>query len=162
MSISVVTDVTKSSLLFAVSSDTCSTLVKEHVPVFSPPIDIKQALLIVQYTQSVSVPIRNPSDKERSIVTRRQTCIYIHRKYKIPGAYIRGTLILRVRTCGWRLWVVFLEHGGGALGLFISPVRTYLQSSRDLSLSASHYFSFLSKRSGRRIPPAERTALYIV
>ena len=27
-------------------------------------------------------------------------------------------------------------------------------------LSASHYFSFLSKRSGRRMPPAKRSALY--
>ena len=27
-------------------------------------------------------------------------------------------------------------------------------------LSASHYFPFLSKRSGRRMPPAERSALY--
>ena len=36
----------------------------------------------------------------------------------------------------------------------------HLQSSMDLSLSASHYFSSLSKRSGRRMPPAERSALY--
>ena len=34
----------------------------------------------------------------------------------------------------------------------------HLQSSMNLSLSASHYFSFLSKRSGRRIPLAERSA----
>ena len=29
-------------------------------------------------------------------------------------------------------------------------------------MSASHYFSFLSKRSGRRMPPEERSALYIL
>ena len=43
-----VTDVTKNSRLFAVTSTTCSTLLKELVhsliAVFSPPIDIKQAL----------------------------------------------------------------------------------------------------------------------
>ena len=55
-----VTDVTKNSRLFAVASTTCSTILK-LVAVFSPPIDIKQAL--VQHTQSVSVPIRHPSDK---------------------------------------------------------------------------------------------------
>ena len=38
----------------------------------------------------------------------------------------------------------------------------HLQSSMDFSLSASHCFSFLSKRSGRRRPPAERSALYIL
>ena len=64
-------------------------------------------------------------------------------------------------TCVWRLWVVFLEHGGGALGIFKSPVCTYNQAWT-FSLSASHYFSFLSKRSGRRMPPAERSALYII
>ena len=55
-----VADVTKNSRLFAVNSTTCSTLLKQLVAVFSPPIDIQQAL--VQHTQSVSVPIRHPSD----------------------------------------------------------------------------------------------------
>ena len=41
-----VTDVTKNSRLFAVTSTTSTTLlmIKELVAVFSPPIDIKQAL----------------------------------------------------------------------------------------------------------------------
>ena len=43
-----VTDVTRNSRLVAVTSTTCSTLLKELVvvtaAVFSPPIDIKQAL----------------------------------------------------------------------------------------------------------------------
>ena len=60
----------------------------------------------------------------------------------------------------WRLWVVFLEHGGGGLGIFKSPVCTYNQAM-DFSFSASHScFSLLSKPSGRRMPPAERSALY--
>ena len=61
--------------------------------------------------------------------------------------YIRGTY-----SCVWRLWVVFLEYGCGALGIFNSPAFTSNQSYDPLS--ASHYFSFLSKRSkrsGRRI-----------
>ena len=54
-----VTDVTENSRrFFAVTSTTCSTLV---TAVFAPPIDIQQAL--VQHTQSVSVPIRRPSDR---------------------------------------------------------------------------------------------------
>ena len=61
-------------------------------------------------------------------------------------------------ACG--VWVVFLEHGGGALGIFKSPVYTYNQAWT-FSLFDSHYFSFQSKRSGRRMPPAERSALYI-
>ena len=88
--------------------------------------------------------------------------------------YIRGT---RVYSCVWRLWAVFLEHGGGALDIFKPPVCTcnqawtflfplhttrrenqaaslHLQSSMDFSFSASHNFSLLSKRSGR-------SALYI-
>ena len=64
-----------------------------------------------------------------------------------------------VYSCVWRLWVVFLEHGDVALGIFKSPVCTYNQAW-SLSLSASHYFCFLSERSGRRMPPAVRSALY--
>ena len=82
----------------------------------------------------------------------------MHRKYKIPGTHsiIRGILV-RLAS----VWVVFLEHGGGALGIFKSPVCTYNQAWT-FSLSASHYFSFLSKPSGRRMPPAERSALYYI
>ena len=99
----------------------------------------------------VSVPIRHPSDKS-SAVTSFETDIYLHRKSnKIPGTYAVYT-----HACG--VWVVFLEHGGGALGIFKSPVCTYNQAWT-FSFSASHYFSFLSKGSWRRMPPAERSAL---
>ena len=100
----------------------------------------------------MSLPIRHPGDKS-SAVTSFETDIYLHRKCnKMPGTYA-------VYSCVWRLGVVFLEHGGGALGIFKSPVCTYNQAWT-FSLSASHYFSFLSKRSGRRMPRAERSALY--
>ena len=79
----------------------------------------------------------------------------IHRKYnKIPGAFAVYT-----HACG--VWVVFLEYGCGALGTFKLPVCTYNQSMGPFFV-ASHYFSFLSKRSGRRMSPAERSALYIL
>ena len=68
-----VTDVTKNSRLFAVTSTTCSTLLKELVvAVFSPPINIKQALYSPAHPV-VSVPIRHPSDKESSVYTRGQS-----------------------------------------------------------------------------------------
>ena len=66
-------------------------------------------------------------------------------------------------TSVWRLWVVFLKHGGGALGIFKSPVCTYNQAWA-FSLSASHYFSFLSKPSGRRgvcRPRSEAPCIYL-
>ena len=83
-------------------------------------VNIQQALLIVQDThQSVSVPIRHPSDKS-SVVTSFETDVSIHRKYnKMPGMInTRYT-----HACG--VWVIFPEHGGGALGVFKSPAYTY-------------------------------------
>ena len=80
--------------------------------------------------------------------------VFVH-KIQQDTRYIRGTAY----SCVWRLWVVFLEHGGGALGIFKSPVCTFNTIKHGLLFSASHYFSFLSKRSGRRMPPAERSAL---
>ena len=62
-----VTDVTKNSRLFAVTSTTCSTLLKLLliVAVFSPPIDIKQAL--VQHTHSSSVRADSSSSDKSSV-----------------------------------------------------------------------------------------------
>ena len=57
-----VTDVTKNSRLFAVTSTTRSTLLKELVAVLSQPIDTSKHCK-VPHTQSVSVPIRHLSDK---------------------------------------------------------------------------------------------------
>ena len=44
-----------------------------------------------------------------------------------------------------------LEHGGGALGIFVVASLHFLRSNMDFSFSAAHYFSFLSKHSGRRL-----------
>ena len=140
-----VTDVTKNSRLFTVASTTCSMLLK-LVAVFSPPIDIRHAL--GQHTQSVSVPIRHPSDTS-SVYSQasRQTYIYIANTQQ-DTRYIRA-ILLRVASVGcfpgawrWGSWhFQVIKHG---------------------PLSASHYFSFLSKRSGRRMSPRERIALYIL
>ena len=95
------TDVTKNSRLFAVTSTTCSTLllaVCVHI-VFSThrhPASTSPA-------HPVSVPIRHPSDKS-SVVTSSETYIYIYilrilrRIYiaNIPGTYA-------VYSCVWRL-----------------------------------------------------------
>ena len=63
--------------------------------------------------------IRHPIDKS-SVLSQASRQIYIRRKYKIPGTYA-------VYSCVWGLWVVFLERGGEALGIFKSPVCTYNQ-----------------------------------
>ena len=62
-----------------------------------------------------------------------------------------------------------LKHGGGTAGSIKSPVckynlkKNYIPVNNHGPLSASHnlmYFLFLSERSGRRRPPAKRSALY--
>ena len=118
---------------------------------FFPPIDTQQALLIVQHTQCpCRFVILLIAAKALQSQASRQTYIYFANasRYHVNKLY--------THACG--IWVVFLEHGGGALGIFKSPMCTY---SHD-PLCASHYFSFISQRSGRRIPPAERSALYPV
>ena len=111
------TDATKNSRLFAVSSTTCSALPLFLCvfKLFFPPIDI-------QHSHRVSVPTRYSREKN-SVVTSFETDLYMH----IAGTtrYTRYELEQRY-TCGVR--VVVLEHGGGALGVFKSPVCTHLQS----------------------------------
>ena len=106
-----VTDVTKNSRLFAVTSTTCSTLLKLVTAVFAPPVDIQEAL--VQHTQC---PCRFVVLATKALYSHklRDRHMYIHRKHMIPGTYA-------VYSCVWRLWIVFLGHGVGALGIFKSP-----------------------------------------
>ena len=80
----------------------------------------------------VSVP-SHPSGKS-SVVTSFETDTATY-------TYIANTTRYQVHTrythaCG--VWVVFLEHGGGALGIFKSPVCTYLRSNHG-PLSASRF-----------------------
>ena len=147
-----VIDATKNRCLFAVTSTTCPTLLKQILrtsyssfAVFSPP-DIQQGL--VQHSKSVSVPI-HPSDKSSEWPqASRQAYIYT--------SHIRGILDAR------GVWVVF--SGVRWRGSWHFQVASWhLQSIMDLRpLHTIFYFSFLSKRSGRRKPPAERSALYVV
>ena len=103
----------------------------------------------------VSVPVRHSRDEKsyvHSHTLRDNTCKY----NTIPGT-------CAVYSCMWRPRVVFLEHGGGALGIFKSPVFTLPGSIMGTSVRSTSYFhfSFLRKRSGRRrMPPADRSALY--
>ena len=93
----------------------------------------------------VSVPIRYPSDKS-SAVTSFEADIYLHRKCnKIRGKYISG-ILMRVAS-GLFSWSM-------AAGLLAFSSRQFALTIDHEPLSASHYFSFLSKRSGRRMSPA--------
>ena len=106
-----VTDVTENSRLFASTSTTYCTR----------PLCVcvcLNAFFTPQYpAHPVSVPI-HPSD-ENSVVTSFETDICIAStttRYQVRTGYAH-------HACGIR--VVFLEHGGGALGIFKSPVCTY-------------------------------------
>ena len=62
------------------------------------------------------------------------------------------------RACG--VCGVFSLSMAAGLLAFSSRQFLHLHQAWSFSLSASHYVFFLSKRSGRRMPPAERSALY--
>ena len=66
-------------------------------------------------------------------------------QHEIPGTYIHTWY---THACG--IWVVFLEYGGGARGIFESPVCTCNQSWTFVRFTL---FFFLSKRSGRSEAP---------
>ena len=136
-----VTNVTKNSRLYAVTSTPCSTLLHElfySCCVFSTHRHQASTTYVVQHTLSVSVPI-HASEKERSV--------YLVKSFETTRYQVR------VHT-----YAVYTHACGGALGFFKSPVCTFNQAW-SFSLSASHYFHLLGKRSGRRMPPAERNAL---
>ena len=63
--------------------------------------------------------------------------------------------------CGVR--DIFLEHGGGDFGIFKSPFFAPTTTREPLSTSHDVFiFFFLSERSARRMPPAERGALNVL
>ena len=104
----------------------------------------------------VSVPIHHPSDQKKlcTAVTSFETDIYMHRKYNKTTQVIRGTLHA-CSVCGLFAWST-------AAGFLAFSSRQFALTIKHLSLSALHYFAFLSKSGGRRMPPAERSALYIL
>ena len=116
-----------------------------------------QQALVQHAHQSVSVPIRHPSDKNSS-VTSFEADIYIYTTSQIQQntRYIIRGILMRV---------AFLGYFPGAWqrgSWYFQVAGLHLQSSMDFSFSTPHYFSFLSKRSGRRMPPAERSALHVL
>ena len=137
-----VTDATKYRRFFAVTSTTRSTLLLAVCfnTVFPPHR---------HPAHPVSVSIRHISDQS-SVVISFETDMHIHRKYnKIPEAHTRYT-----HACGVR--VVFLRWGSW----HFQVTSSLLQSIMNLCpLHIMSIFSFVSKRSGRRMPPAERSGL---
>ena len=99
----------------------------------------------------VSVPIRLPSDKS-SAVTSLESHIYIANatRFQVHTRYTHMRM-----ASGLFSWSM-------AAGLLAFSSRQFALAINHEPLSASHYFSFLSKRSGRRMPPAERSAFYII
>ena len=135
-----VTDVIKNSRLLAVTSTKCSTLRLACCvcsKLFPPPIDMQQAL--VQHTQC---PCRFVILATKALQSQASRQTYIR--------YSCG-ILLRVAS-GLFSWNV-------AAGLLAFSSRQFALTINHGPLSASHYFSSLSKRSGRRMPPAERSAL---
>ena len=150
-----VTDVTENSRrLVAATSTTCSTLV---TAVFESPIDIQQAL--VQHTQSVSVPIRRPSDKNS--VSHKLRDRHIVRIYIVNTTTCQVHISYAVYSRVWRLCVVFLEHGGGALGIFKSPVCTYNQAWTFLYPLHTVFPSSASAAGGVGRPLSEAPCIYM-
>ena len=128
------TGVTKNSRLFAVTSTTCSTLLQQLVvttAVFAPPIDIQQAL--VQHTQSVSVPIRRPSDRSSVSHKLRDKHIYTSSTSQI---HQDTRYIYAVYSCVWilmRVASVGCFPGAWRRGPWHFQVASlHLQSSMDL------------------------------
>ena len=137
-----VTDMTKNSRLLTVTSTKCFTLL------FAVFFTTHRHPASASPAHPVSVPIH--ASDERSVVTSFETRICIHREYnEIPGT-------CAVYTHAGGVWVVFLEYGCGALGIFKSPAFTYNQSWPPFRCTL---FVLPKQRSGRRMPPAERRAL---
>ena len=124
---------------------------------FSPPIDIRQEL---QSSTPSLCPCRFvilATKKALNSHKLRDRHVYASQiqDTRQVHTYIRG-ILMRVASVGcfpgawrWGSW-------------HFQVASLHLQSSMNLYLSASQYFSFLSKRSGRHTPPAERNALYTV
>ena len=112
-----VTDVTKNSRLFAVTSTTCSTLLLAATHRY--PASTSSA-------HPVSVPIRHPRDKS-SVFTSFETGIYL---------YIAHTGYTR---CAWRLGCFFWSKVAGLLAFSSRQLALTINHGPS---SASHDFLF--------------------
>ena len=99
----------------------------------------------------VSVPI-HPSDKSSAVETDISFTSQMQQDTRYMHTYA-------VYSCVWRLGCFPRAWRRGSSHFHVASL--HLQSSMKLLFVRFTLFSFLSKRSGRRIPPAERSALYI-
>ena len=114
-----------------------------YLKLFFPPIVTQQTLFIV--VQHAQCPCRVVILAPKALLSHasRQTYTFIANTW-----LVQDTRCIHPRfthACG--LWVVLLEHGGGALGIFKSPICTYNQSWPFVRFPL---FLSLSKRNGRR------------
>ena len=122
-----VTDATKTSRLFAVTSTTCSTpfeTTTNSCCVFST--HRHQASTTVKHTQSVSVPIRHPSDKSSvyKLRDRHRLHIYIANTTRYQVHIIHTRYAHACGVCGLFSW----SMAARLLAFSKSPVCTYSQA----------------------------------
>ena len=111
-------------------------------------------------TRLVSVPTRHSREKRSPITrletdtyTRLETDTYTHRKNKIPGTCAMFSCMWRPGCFPGAWWRVF--------SAFLSRQFAPTINHGPLSASPNMYFFFsLSTQRRRRMPPAERNALY--
>ena len=141
------TDVTKNSRLFAGTSTTCSTLLLAVCVCLEQrftPIDIQHIQCLCRF---VILETRS------SIVTSFETGIY-------TSQLQQGTRYIRASSRMWRLGC--FPEAWRRRSCHFQVASSHLQSMMNpCPLHTIFIFSFLSKRSKRRMPPAERSALYI-
>ena len=108
-----------------------------------------QSRTTVKHTQSVSVPIRHPSDKRKlwiltSFVTRQIYTSQIQYARYINTRYTHACGVCGLFTCSMAGLLAFSSRQ------FALTMKYWPR--RPLHLTSHYYFPFLSKRSGRRIP----------
>ena len=121
---------------------------------FFPPINIQHTQCLCRFVVLATKALLSQAS--------RQTYIYIYtwQIQQLISTHYLSTWY--AHACCVR--VVQMEQGGGALGIFKPPVCTYLYNQSrtfcQLHICTVYILPPWSKRSGRRMPPAKRSALY--
>ena len=125
---------------------------------FSPPIDIKQALHSPAHQVSARADSSSERQRKLCIVTSFETDVHIHRKYKIPGTYTNKRYA--VYSCVWRLGCFPGERQRGSWHFQVASL--HLQSIKHgPSLCPLHgiWISTQAYRAAYAVP-AERSAVF--